>query len=69
VGGKVVVIQHGDDVRELILTASWYIWWMCRQLFHGEKVSTTSSVAMSIKKVPTNIIRVLRKNPMKKKST
>jgi hypothetical protein len=44
---ELLVHQHDDGLRELILTAAWYIWWMRRQLIHGEKYPTNSVAAIS----------------------
>jgi ribonuclease HI len=66
--GFELVHQHDDGLRELILTAAWYIWWMRRQLIHGEKYPTNSVAAMSIQVITTNNIRSLRKNSIKKQS-
>jgi ribonuclease HI len=65
---ELLVHQHDDGLRELILTAAWYIWWMRRQLIHGEKYPTNSVAAMSIQVITTNNIRSLRKNSIKKQS-
>jgi hypothetical protein len=45
---ELLVKQHADDTKELILTAAWYIWWMRRQMVHEEKVPTSTIVVMSI---------------------
>jgi hypothetical protein len=60
---ELIVNQQVENTRELILTASWYIWWMRRQLVHGEKVPTSSIVAISIRVITTNNIRAIGKNP------
>jgi CRISPR/Cas system-associated endonuclease Cas3-HD len=64
---ELIVNQQVENTRELILTASWYIWWMRRQLVHGEKVPTSSVAAMSIRVITTNNIRVTRNNSVNKK--
>jgi hypothetical protein len=62
-----IVNQHAKNTRELILTSSWYIWWMRHQLVHREKVPTSSIHAMSIRVITTNNIRAMRKNLANKK--
>jgi hypothetical protein len=57
------------EVKELILTTSWYIWWMRRQFFHDEKVPRATHAAMSIRIIATNNLRALKKNSLKRKSS
>lgn len=45
------------DIREVILTTSWYIWWIRRQRVHGDKVREISHTTMSIQVLVPNFTR------------
>jgi ribonuclease HI len=60
--------QSEDQVKELILTSAWYIWWIRRQFVHEEKVASVVHAAMSIQIITTNNTRAMKKKSEKRKS-
>jgi hypothetical protein len=66
---ELLVRNYDENVKELILTTAWYIWWTRRQGVHDEKVPPPTIAAMSVRVITENNIRVLRKNSVKRKSS
>jgi hypothetical protein len=54
-------------LRDLVLTSTWYIWWMRCQFVHKEKTPTTIHTTLSIQTIATNNRRVMVKNAEKRK--
>ena len=51
--------SHVGDVpvAELIVVASWFIWWQRRQFVKRETIQTPYRIAISIKVLTTNFVR------------
>jgi hypothetical protein len=54
---ELLVRNYDENVKELILTTAWYIWWMRIHGVHDEKVPPVIRVAMSIRVITENNIR------------
>jgi hypothetical protein len=55
-GGRVVALEN-IGFAEIILIASWYIWWERWQLVHGETIQTPFRSAMSIRVLANNYMK------------
>jgi hypothetical protein len=51
------VDRSRTDIHEVILTTTWYIWWIRRQKVHGENVQAISQAVMSIQVLVANFTR------------
>jgi ribonuclease HI len=57
-------VPYISDVglKELVITACWYIWWQRRQIAHQEPVSSPAKSAQAIQAITTNYYRASKKN-------
>ena len=65
---ELICTNKEGDKKEMILTAAWYIWWMRRQLVHGENVPPNAIATMSIRIITQSNLKALRKNSATRKS-
>jgi hypothetical protein len=54
---KIGSVHEGLQTAELVLVASWFIWWQRRQHMTGEVIQTPERSAVLIKVLATNFIR------------
>jgi hypothetical protein len=45
------------NLREVIITTAWYIWWIRRQKVHGEMVQPVNQLVLNIQTLVTNFVR------------
>jgi hypothetical protein len=50
------------DLREVIITTAWYIWWIRRQKVHGETVQPVNQLAYSKNYFDINSLLIMNRN-------